>query len=103
MRYNSLFAAKQKISVEYKQHALTIQSVFSEDNGHTVAKYGSKRYSKTNWKKLQIIQNKNLKINYKLSSLLHSKFNLLNTVVKKLTARFEDRNRSSNSEILRNW
>lgn len=69
----------------------------------------SGRCAKTNVRKLQIIQNKNLKIilnlNRRFSTiLLHSRFkmDMLNTVICKLTQRFEDRNRSSNYVVLRN-
>lgn len=65
--------------------------------------------AKTHIKKLQIIQNKNLKIIFNLSRLystvnLHSQYkqDLFKTVICNLTERFEDRNRSSSYAILRN-
>lgn len=69
----------------------------------------SSRIAKTYMKKLQIIQNKNLKIIFNLprrypTTHLHVNYkqDLFNTLVNKLTTRFEDKNRSSNIEILRN-
>ena len=69
----------------------------------------STRCAKTYLKKLQIIQNKNLKVIFNLprrypTTLLHNKFKqeMLKDVLDKLTSRFEDRNRSSNFDLIRN-
>lgn len=65
--------------------------------------------AKTYLKKLQIIQNKNLKIIHNLprlypTSLLHRRFkeNMFNTITANLSRRFEDRNRSSQHNVIRN-
>ena len=68
----------------------------------------STRCANTYLKKLQIIQNKNLKIIFNLprrysTALLHmnSKQDLFKTVISKITTRFEDRNRSSSFDLIR--
>lgn len=69
----------------------------------------STRCAKTYLKKPQIIQNKNLKIIFNLprrysTARLHNNFKqeMFKTVIEKLTTRFEDRNRSSNFDLIRN-
>lgn len=64
--------------------------------------------AKTHLKKLQIIQNKNLKIIYNLhrrypTIQLHRKYkeDMFLTVTSKITQRFEDRNRNSSFDIIR--
>lgn len=66
------------------------------------------RSAKTYLKKLQVIQNKNLKTVYNLprrysTNLLHSNFNqiMLNTLLRELTLRFEDKCRSSSFDTIR--
>lgn len=65
--------------------------------------------AKTNTKKLQIIQNKNLKIIHKLpprfsTDLLHRRFNykMFSFLARELTLKFNEKCRASNFEILRN-
>lgn len=65
--------------------------------------------AKTYRKKLQIIQNKNLKIIFNLprrysTFRLHRNYNedTLSMVISKLTKSFEDRNRCSNYDLIRN-
>lgn len=65
--------------------------------------------AKTHLKKLQIIQNKNLKIIFNLprrypTVLLHRNYNqnTINTHCEDLSCKFEERCRSSNFELLRN-
>ena len=53
--------------------------------------------AKTHLKKLQIIQNKNLKIIYNL----HRRYPTVLTVTSKITQRFEDRKRNSSLDIIR--
>lgn len=67
------------------------------------------RCAKTYFKSLQIIQNKNLKIIYNLprrysTVCLHRNYkeDMFEAVTRKLTQRFEDRNRSSNFDLIRN-
>lgn len=67
------------------------------------------RSAKTNLKKLQIIQNKNLKTIFKVhrrysTNLLHGNFKqkMLNTIYLEISQRFEDRCRSSKFAIIRN-
>lgn len=69
----------------------------------------STKCAKTYLKKLQIIQNKNLKIIFNLrrrfsTALLHTNYKqeLLKHVFDKITTRFEDRNRSSRFDLIRN-
>lgn len=69
----------------------------------------SSRCAETYMKKLQIVQNKNLKTIFNLlrrylTALLHRKFKqeLFNDFVNKLTTKFEEKTRSSTLELLRN-
>lgn len=69
----------------------------------------STRCAKTYFKKLQVIQNKNLKnifgLNMRYSTLhLHQRFkeDMINTYIEKITQSFEFRNRSSTYRLLRN-
>lgn len=68
----------------------------------------SKRCANTYIKKLQVVQNKNLKIIFNLpyrysTSMLHRKYKqiMFNELIREITLRFEDRNRSSSYDIIR--
>ena len=70
----------------------------------------STKCAKTHLKKLQIIQNKNIKIIYNLrrrypTIQLHRKYkeDMFLTVTSKITQRFEDRNRNSIFDIIREF